>query len=83
MSAIKPTVSLMAESTVSGSNAAVSEPDAAWAKIGVAFHTRTAWGSMSCSMPHAVIGRVVLRSNELAQATCQVRELPRAVEGEG
>lgn len=60
---------------------ASGEADAAWSKIGVAFAHRDGMGFDVVLDATPVNGRVVLRSNELAEAKRQVRELLRAVEG--
>lgn len=56
------------------------EADAAWSKIGVAFPHKDGMGFDVVLDATPVNGRVVLRSNELAEAKRQVRELLRAVD---
>jgi len=64
--------------------AANGQAEANWSKIGVAFAHRDGMGFDVVLDASPVNGRVVLRSNELAEAKRQVRELLRALEdGDG
>jgi DNA relaxase NicK len=63
---------------------ASGEADSAWSRIGVAFQHKDGMGFDVVLDATPVNGRVVLRSNELAEAKRQVRELLRAAEdGDG